>query len=52
MIAEFAGHGVHLFLGDTKNFKLTTPEDFDRAMEIINRQTYADLPDIRTRTGL
>lgn len=51
MIAEFAGHSVHLFLGDTKNFKLTTPEDFDRAMEIINRQTYADLPDIRTGQG-
>ena len=51
MIAEFAGHGVHLFLGDIKNFKLTTPEDFERAMEIINRQTYADLPDIRTGQG-
>ena len=51
MIAEFAGHSVHLFLGDIKNFKLTTSEDFDRAMETINRQLYADLPDIRTGQG-
>lgn len=51
MIAEFAGHSVHLFLGDIKNFKLTTPEDFVRAMEIINRQTYVNLPDIRIGQG-
>jgi len=51
MIAEFAGHSVHLFLGDTKNFKLTTPEDFDRAMDIIKQHNYADLPDIRTGQG-
>ncbi|GDX38236.1 bifunctional enzyme IspD/IspF [Methylocystaceae bacterium] len=51
MIAEFAGYSVHLFLGDTKNFKLTTPEDFDRAMDIIKQHTYADLPDIRTGQG-
>ncbi len=51
MIAEFAGHSVHLFLGDTKNFKLTTPEDFDRAMDITKQHNYADLPDIRTGQG-
>jgi 2-C-methyl-D-erythritol 4-phosphate cytidylyltransferase/2-C-methyl-D-erythritol 2,4-cyclodiphosphate synthase len=47
MVAEAAGHGVFVFEGEAANFKLTTPEDFARAMN----QLLNDLPDIRTGQG-
>ena len=51
MIAEATGHTVHIFDGDTANFKLTTPEDFARAMEQIGKTSFAALPDVRTGQG-
>jgi 2-C-methyl-D-erythritol 4-phosphate cytidylyltransferase/2-C-methyl-D-erythritol 2,4-cyclodiphosphate synthase len=51
MIAEAAGHAVHIFDGDPANFKLTTPEDFARAMEQSNAPALAALPDIRMGQG-
>ncbi len=47
MIAEHAGHSVHIFAGDTANFKLTTPEDFLRATSLLLNA----LPDVRTGQG-
>jgi 2-C-methyl-D-erythritol 4-phosphate cytidylyltransferase/2-C-methyl-D-erythritol 2,4-cyclodiphosphate synthase len=47
MVAEAAGHGVHVFAGDPANFKLTTAEDFLRAETVL----LGDLPDIRTGQG-
>ncbi len=51
MIAEAAGHTVYIFDGDPINFKLTTPEDFARAMEQIGKISLAALPDVRTGQG-
>jgi 2-C-methyl-D-erythritol 4-phosphate cytidylyltransferase/2-C-methyl-D-erythritol 2,4-cyclodiphosphate synthase len=51
MIAEAAGCAVHVFDGDLKNFKLTTPEDFARAMEQMNAPSLAALPDVRMGQG-
>ena len=51
MIAEAAGHAVHIFDGDPANFKLTTQEDFARAMEQIGKTSFAALPDVRTGQG-
>jgi 2-C-methyl-D-erythritol 4-phosphate cytidylyltransferase/2-C-methyl-D-erythritol 2,4-cyclodiphosphate synthase len=47
MVAEAAGHAVHVFPGDPANFKLTTAEDFLRAQT----QLLGDLSDIRTGQG-
>jgi 2-C-methyl-D-erythritol 4-phosphate cytidylyltransferase/2-C-methyl-D-erythritol 2,4-cyclodiphosphate synthase len=47
MVAEAAGHKVHVFAGDAANFKLTTPEDFLRAQDRL----LGDLSDIRTGQG-
>ena len=47
MVAEAAGHKVHVFTGDAANFKLTTPEDFLRAQDRL----LGDLSDIRTGQG-
>jgi 2-C-methyl-D-erythritol 4-phosphate cytidylyltransferase / 2-C-methyl-D-erythritol 2,4-cyclodiphosphate synthase len=47
MIAEQAGHAVHIFEGDPRNIKLTTVEDFMRAASLrLN-----ELPDVRTGQG-
>jgi 2-C-methyl-D-erythritol 4-phosphate cytidylyltransferase/2-C-methyl-D-erythritol 2,4-cyclodiphosphate synthase len=51
MIAESAGHTVYIFDGDPANFKLTTPEDFARAMPLIGQTSFAALPDVRTGQG-
>ncbi len=51
MVAEAAGAKVHIFDGDAANFKLTTQQDFARAMELLKRPAFADLPDIRTGQG-
>ena len=51
MIAEAAGHAVVVFAGDAANFKLTTPEDFARAMEQLGDTPLAALPDIRVGQG-
>jgi 2-C-methyl-D-erythritol 4-phosphate cytidylyltransferase/2-C-methyl-D-erythritol 2,4-cyclodiphosphate synthase len=51
MIAEAAGCAVHVFDGDLKNFKLTTPEDFARAMEQLNAPSLAAVPDVRMGQG-
>jgi len=51
MIAEAAGHAVHVFSGKPANFKLTTPEDFARAMDQLKQPSFADLPDVRTGQG-
>lgn len=47
MVAEAAGHKVHIFEGDAANFKLTTPEDFLRAQSKL----LSELSDIRTGQG-
>ncbi|MBY6240210.1 bifunctional 2-C-methyl-D-erythritol 4-phosphate cytidylyltransferase/2-C-methyl-D-erythritol 2,4-cyclodiphosphate synthase [Methylosinus sp. Sm6] len=47
MVAEAAGHEVHVFAGEPANFKLTTAEDFLRAQT----QLLGDLSDIRTGQG-
>ncbi len=46
-VAEFSGHDVFVFEGETTNTKLTTPEDF-KASEA---RLMTDLPDIRTGQG-
>jgi 2-C-methyl-D-erythritol 4-phosphate cytidylyltransferase/2-C-methyl-D-erythritol 2,4-cyclodiphosphate synthase len=51
MIAEAAGCAVHVFDGDPQNFKLTTPQDFARAMEQLKAPSLADLPDVRMGQG-
>jgi 2-C-methyl-D-erythritol 4-phosphate cytidylyltransferase/2-C-methyl-D-erythritol 2,4-cyclodiphosphate synthase len=51
MIAEAAGHAVFVFPGDLANFKLTTPEDFARAMEQLKAPSLAALPDVRMGQG-
>ncbi len=47
MIAEHAGHGVHIFDGAAGNFKLTTQEDFLRATSLLLNA----LPDVRSGQG-
>ncbi|WP_424362388.1 bifunctional 2-C-methyl-D-erythritol 4-phosphate cytidylyltransferase/2-C-methyl-D-erythritol 2,4-cyclodiphosphate synthase [Methylocystis parvus] len=54
MVAEAAGHAVHVFPGDIANFKLTTPEDFARAMDQLDASVRPDpriLTDVRTGQG-
>lgn len=51
MIAEAAGHAVHIFPGDPANFKLTTQEDFALAMEQLKQGACARLPDVRVGQG-
>lgn len=51
MIAEAAGHAVYIFAGDPANFKLTTQEDFARAMDHLEQPSLADLPDVRVGQG-
>jgi 2-C-methyl-D-erythritol 4-phosphate cytidylyltransferase/2-C-methyl-D-erythritol 2,4-cyclodiphosphate synthase len=46
-VAEWAGHCVFVFPGDSDNIKLTTQEDFLRA----EARLLQDLPDIRTGQG-
>jgi 2-C-methyl-D-erythritol 4-phosphate cytidylyltransferase/2-C-methyl-D-erythritol 2,4-cyclodiphosphate synthase len=46
-VAEWAGHCVFIFPGETENGKLTTMEDFLRA----EAKLLHDLPDIRTGMG-
>ncbi|PWB83871.1 MAG: 2-C-methyl-D-erythritol 2,4-cyclodiphosphate synthase, partial [Methylocystaceae bacterium] len=47
MVAEAAGHKVHIFEGEAANFKLTTAEDFLRAQSVL----LGELLDIRTGQG-
>ncbi|TLG72848.1 bifunctional 2-C-methyl-D-erythritol 4-phosphate cytidylyltransferase/2-C-methyl-D-erythritol 2,4-cyclodiphosphate synthase [Methylocystis sp. B8] len=51
MVAEAAGVKVHIFEGDPANFKLTTQQDFARAMELLKPPVFADLSDIRMGQG-
>lgn len=51
MVAEAAGCAVFVFPGDPANFKLTTPEDFARAMDQLKAPSLADLPDVRMGQG-
>jgi len=51
MIAEAAGVKVHIFDGDAANFKLTTQQDFARAMQLLKQPAIADLPDVRMGQG-
>jgi 2-C-methyl-D-erythritol 4-phosphate cytidylyltransferase/2-C-methyl-D-erythritol 2,4-cyclodiphosphate synthase len=46
-IAEWAGHGVHVFEGERDNMKITSAEDFSRAETKLLRE----LPDVRTGQG-
>ena len=46
-LAEWAGHRVHVFAGETANVKLTTEDDFARAEAL----RMAALGDIRTGSG-
>ncbi len=47
MVAERAGHPVHISEGDPANVKLTTQEDFLRATSLLLNA----LPDVRTGQG-
>jgi 2-C-methyl-D-erythritol 4-phosphate cytidylyltransferase/2-C-methyl-D-erythritol 2,4-cyclodiphosphate synthase len=38
MLAEQAGHHVHLVEGDPRNLKITTPEDLDMAERLLGRR--------------
>ncbi len=51
MVVEAAGCAVHVFAGDAGNFKLTTPEDFARAMDRLQPPALAALPDVRVGQG-
>jgi 2-C-methyl-D-erythritol 4-phosphate cytidylyltransferase/2-C-methyl-D-erythritol 2,4-cyclodiphosphate synthase len=46
-VAEWAGHRVHVFDGDTGNMKVTTAQDF----ALAEARLIGDLPDIRTGQG-
>ncbi|MEM9279894.1 MAG: 2-C-methyl-D-erythritol 4-phosphate cytidylyltransferase, partial [Pseudomonadota bacterium] len=48
-VAEWAGMSVRLVPGDRNNFKITTKQDLQAAMEQIDNQSR--LPDIRTGNG-
>jgi 2-C-methyl-D-erythritol 4-phosphate cytidylyltransferase/2-C-methyl-D-erythritol 2,4-cyclodiphosphate synthase len=41
MLAEAAGHHVHLVEGDPRNLKITTPEDLEMAQRLIGSKTAA-----------
>src|SRR5580765_848985 len=49
MLAEQAGHHVHIVEGDPLNLKITTPEDIDMAERLLGRQNGAAT--IRIGTG-
>ena len=51
MVLEATGHEIFVFPGDTSNFKITTSEDFARAMALLNENSSADLLDIRVGQG-
>ena len=51
MVLEATGHEIFVFPGDTSNFKITTSEDFARAMALLNKNSSADLLDIRVGQG-
>jgi len=46
-LAKWAGHPVAVFAGCPRAFKLTTPDDLDRARRLLG----ADLSDLRSATG-
>ncbi len=46
-VAQWAGHGVHPFPGDSRNMKLTEPQDFLTAQARL----FAALGDVRTGQG-
>ncbi len=46
-VAEWAGHSVHIFEGDPRNMKVTTPEDVIAAEARLIREC----PDVRTGQG-
>jgi 2-C-methyl-D-erythritol 4-phosphate cytidylyltransferase/2-C-methyl-D-erythritol 2,4-cyclodiphosphate synthase len=46
-IAEWAGHAVHVFEGETDNMKVTSADD----LAIAERRFLQDLPDVRTGQG-
>jgi 2-C-methyl-D-erythritol 4-phosphate cytidylyltransferase/2-C-methyl-D-erythritol 2,4-cyclodiphosphate synthase len=48
-VAEWAGHPLFVFPGDTDNVKLTSPTDFDAAERQVS--LIAALGDLRTGTG-
>ncbi|WP_294539605.1 bifunctional 2-C-methyl-D-erythritol 4-phosphate cytidylyltransferase/2-C-methyl-D-erythritol 2,4-cyclodiphosphate synthase [uncultured Rhodoblastus sp.] len=50
-VAEWAGHCVFVFPGDSDNIKLTTTEDFLRAEAKLPDELHVVLPDIRTGQG-
>ncbi|MEP9353394.1 bifunctional 2-C-methyl-D-erythritol 4-phosphate cytidylyltransferase/2-C-methyl-D-erythritol 2,4-cyclodiphosphate synthase [Xanthobacter sp. KR7-65] len=50
-VMEWAGHRVATFEGETRNLKLTTPDDMARAAGGSLADFYAGLPDVRTGTG-
>ena len=51
MVLEATGHEILVFPGDASNFKITTSEDFARAMALLNKNSFADLLDIRVGQG-
>ncbi|WP_413993527.1 bifunctional 2-C-methyl-D-erythritol 4-phosphate cytidylyltransferase/2-C-methyl-D-erythritol 2,4-cyclodiphosphate synthase [Labrys okinawensis] len=48
-VAEWAGHPLFIFEGETTNMKLTTESDFQRAEQFVSE--LAALGDVRTGTG-
>jgi len=50
-IAEWAGFGVKITLGETGNFKITTQDDLERAQHIMSEKAVPLLTDIRVGSG-
>lgn len=50
-VARAAGLDVAIVAGDEANIKITTPEDFDRAAELMRRNPMTTTPDIRCGNG-
>ncbi|KQB98107.1 hypothetical protein AL073_04220 [Loktanella sp. 1ANDIMAR09] len=50
-VARAAGLDVAIVAGDEANIKITTPEDFDRAAELMRRNSMTSTPDIRCGNG-
>ncbi|NYZ12038.1 bifunctional 2-C-methyl-D-erythritol 4-phosphate cytidylyltransferase/2-C-methyl-D-erythritol 2,4-cyclodiphosphate synthase [Azospirillum sp. RWY-5-1] len=50
-VAERAGMGVALVRSKEENFKVTTPDDLERAERLLAARRFAGLDDVRTGTG-
>jgi 2-C-methyl-D-erythritol 4-phosphate cytidylyltransferase/2-C-methyl-D-erythritol 2,4-cyclodiphosphate synthase len=51
MLAEQAGHPVHLVESDETNLKVTTPKDLDMAEAILGSESHVSAPVVRVGIG-